>query len=128
MSADEIALRLPRSREYHRVAHLILGGLAVRLDLTFEHLEDLQLALAGLLAESESPGEITVRIRVGEDTIQAVVGPFAPQAIQRRLDRDESEVSLRRLLDTVADGVEIDESPEGDWVEVTKQVTRVARA
>jgi hypothetical protein len=128
VSADEIALRLPRAREYHRVAHLILGGLAVRLDLTFEHLEDLQLALAGLLAESESPGEITVRIRVAEDTIQAVVGPFAPQAIRRRLDHDESEVSLRRLLDTVADSVEIDESPEGDWVEVTKHVTRVARA
>ena len=29
---DEITLTLPREPEFHRVAHLVLGGLAVRLD------------------------------------------------------------------------------------------------
>src|SRR5262249_55809694 len=43
---DEITLTLPHEREYHRVAHLVLGGLAVRLELTIETLEDLQLALS----------------------------------------------------------------------------------
>jgi hypothetical protein len=43
---DEITLTLPRDREFHRVAQLVLGGLAVRLELTIEMLEDLQLGLA----------------------------------------------------------------------------------
>ena len=38
---DEITLTLPRQRDFHRVAHLVLGGLAVRLELTIETLEDL---------------------------------------------------------------------------------------
>ena len=55
------------------VAHLVLGGLAVRLDLTIENLEDLQLALDALLGdvtESEvSDGALTVisRSRVSKD-------------------------------------------------------------
>ena len=46
---DEIVLTLPRDREFHGVAHLVVGGLGSRLDLTIEHLEDLQLALEALL-------------------------------------------------------------------------------
>jgi hypothetical protein len=127
VSTDEITLVLPRSREFHRVAHLVLGGLAVRLDLTFESLEDLQLALGGLLGGSEAADEVTVRLRVAEDTIHASVGPFLPDALQRRLDWDGGgDVSLRRLLETVVDHVEVAEAAEGTWVEVTKNVSRVA--
>ena len=43
--ADEITLTVPRSPGFDGVAHLVLGGLAVRLNLTVESLEDLQLAL-----------------------------------------------------------------------------------
>ena len=35
MSGDEISLTLPADEEFRRVAHLVVGGLAVRLDLTF---------------------------------------------------------------------------------------------
>jgi hypothetical protein len=129
VTADEITLTLPRSRDFHRIAHLVLGGLAVRLDLTFEHLEDLQLALAGLLAEPETVGEVTVRLRVMDGAVLAMVGPFERDDLSRRLDDDGgSEVSLRRMLDTVADSVGIEEAAEGVWVEVTKNVERtVAR-
>ena len=126
MTADEITLILPRSRDFHRIAHLVLGGLAVRLDLTFETLEDLHLALDGLLSEPESPGEVTVRLLVHDDTMQAVVGPFAPDGLRRRLDSPDGDgVGLRRLLDTVVDRFEIEEAAEGHWVEVTKHVERV---
>ena len=39
MSGDEICLTLPADEAFHGVAHLVLGGLAVRLDLTYEDLE-----------------------------------------------------------------------------------------
>ena len=41
MSRDEIRLIMPRKRPYYGVAHLVLGGVASRLDLTVEHLEEL---------------------------------------------------------------------------------------
>ena len=46
--ADEVTLTLPREPEFQRVAHLVLGGLAVRLNLTIENLEDMQIALDSL--------------------------------------------------------------------------------
>ena len=36
MTPDTITLTLPPEREFQRVAHLVLGGLAVRLNLTLE--------------------------------------------------------------------------------------------
>ena len=54
--ADEITLTIPRDPEFHRVAHLVLGGLAARLDLTIESLEDIQLALDALLDTRRGPG------------------------------------------------------------------------
>ena len=47
---DEIVLTMPRDRRFYDIAHLVVGGLAIRLDLTVDNLADLQLALAGLAA------------------------------------------------------------------------------
>jgi hypothetical protein len=125
---DEISLTLPRSRPFYRVAHLVVGGLAVRLDLTFEHLEDIQLALAGLLDRPGADGDVTVTVRVEGETIRASVGPFADESLRGELESDAGdELGLRRLLDTVVDRVEVGEGEGGQWVELTKTV-RVAGA
>lgn len=119
---DEITLTLPRERPYFRIAHLVLGGLAVRLDLTFEHLEDMQLALAGVLERRESGGEaVVVSVRVDGDTLRTRVGPFDPERLTAELTpRAEAgeEIGLRRLLDTVVDSAEVD----GRFIELTKTV------
>jgi hypothetical protein len=123
---DEITLTLPRERPFYRIAELVLGGLAVRLDLTFEHLEDLQLALAGLLDRPDEHGDVTVRVRVEGDAIRTLVGPFERERLERHLDRVGREnLSLRRLLETVTDGVEVAEGDGGHWVELTKTVELV---
>ena len=64
MSGDEISLTLPADDAFHSVAHLVLGGLAVRLDLTFENLEDLELAIDALLERSTDGREVTLLVRV----------------------------------------------------------------
>lgn len=122
--SDEITLTLPRLRPFYGIAHLVLGGLAVRLDLTFEHLEDLQLALEGLLDRpEEADGEVTVRVSVDGAVLRAAVGPFERDALLRRLDRaGEEELSLRRQLDALADGVDMAEQNGETWVELTKTV------
>jgi hypothetical protein len=121
---DEITLTLPRERPYFGIAHLVLGGLAVRLDLTFEHLEDLQVALAGVLDRHDEGGEVTVGVRVEEGLIHTRVGPFTGAALRQELERDPGDdLSLRRLLDAVVDSVELTEREGAQWVELTKSVT-----
>ena len=93
---DEITLTLPRERDFHRVAHLVLGGLAVRLDLTIENLEDLQLALDAILDHTDpARGDITVRMRLSD-----------------------GELGIRRVLDSTVEDVHVD----GEWVRLTKKV------
>ncbi len=119
---DEITLRLPREEPFYKVAHLVLGGLAVRLDLTFEHLEDLQLALASVLERTETEEEFTLRVRVENGEIAASLGPI-DEGVRRDLERPAGDdVGLRRVLETVVDQVELAERDGVPWVELRKQV------
>ena len=123
---DEIALTLPADEAFSGVAHLVLGGLAVRLDLTVETLEDLELALDTLLDRSEDAfeDELTIRIRVGDAEVRTVVGPYHDD-IRRELEADGGDrLDLRRILRTVCERVDVSERDGGQWVELTKLITR----
>ena len=121
MGVDEISLTLPADDAFHGVAHLVLGGLAVRLDLTFEHLEDLELALDALLERTGSDEEVTVRVRVLDAELQTFVGPF--KSVRAELEESaEGMLNLRRILATVCDRVEVTDRDGSEWVELTKRV------
>ena len=120
MSADEIELTLPADDAFHRVAHLVLGGLAVRLNLSFESLEDLELALDALLGRTQSDDGVTLRVRV-DGELQTVVGPFA--AVRAELEQGSADaLDLSRILSAVCDSVEISDRDGAEWVELTKRV------
>ena len=119
-TSDEITLTLPRSRPFHGVAHLVLGGLAARHNLTVDGLEDLRLALDGLL-DREIGDAVTVALRIDRETIHASVGPFDGDRLRAALEREPDEtVGLRRLLETVVDRFELAERGGGHWVDLTK--------
>jgi hypothetical protein len=121
LSGDEISLTLPADEAFRRVAHLVLGGLALRLDLTFEHLEDLELALDTLLERKRDTADVTVRVRVLDSELQTTVGPFS--AVRRDLDRGgAAALNLSRILATVCDSVEITDDAGSEWVRLTKRV------
>ena len=127
MTPDRITLVLPADREFYRVAHLVLGGLAVRLNLTFESLEDLQLALDGVLDNEAGSSSVTVSVSVEPGVIETSVGPFTGDALRRELEQVRSdEMSLRRVLDAVVDGVELEDRDGGQWVLLTKRVEAIA--
>ena len=119
-TTDEITLTLPRERPFFGVAHLVLGGLAARHNLTVESLDDLQLALDGLL-DREIGDAVTVAVRIDGETIHASVGPFDADRLRAALEREPDEtVGLRRLLETVVDRFELAERGGGHWVDLTK--------
>lgn len=116
---DTITLTLPPEEEFEAVAHLVLGGLAARLDLTVDSLEDLQLAIDGLL-EQPTDGPVTVAVAVDDGLLRTSVGPFPPGAFDD-FEHDEPELGLRRILETVCDTYEVDERKGLLWVELTKR-------
>ena len=117
MKGDMIKLTIPREQPFNEVAHLVIGGVAARLNLTFESIDDLETALDAVLEHAAEDGEVTVELLLDDGAIVTRVGPFAPDALRAELDRDEDGVGLRRILDTVVDGYELD--GEG-WLELTK--------
>jgi hypothetical protein len=127
MSGDEISLTLPGDEAFHPVAHLVLGGLAVRLDLTYENLEDLELAIDTLLEQSRDDQDVTVRVRVPDDELVTVVGPVT--SVRGKVEDDaEGSLSVRRILDTVCDSVDVVDRDGGEWVELHKRTETVKDA
>ena len=118
---DEITLTLPRERDFHRVAHLVLGGLAVRLDLTIENLEDLQLALDAVLDRADpDAGDITVRMCLHDHDLETVIGPLTPRLLDEIEREPDGELGLRRVLESTVEDIQVD----GQWVRLTKKVAR----
>jgi hypothetical protein len=125
---SEIKLTIPGERDYFGVAHLVLGGLASRHDLTIESFEDLLLALDGLLDRSRGSSEVTLRVNVSDDRIDAEVGPFAAGSVQAELEREsDGAIGLRRLLETVVDEFAVEDGDGGEWVRLTK-IARAGKA
>lgn len=120
MSVDEIRLTLPADEAFHGVAHLVLGGLAVRLDLTFENLEDLELALDALLERTRGDDDLTLRVLVSDGELRTILGPFS--SLRAELEESPGDLNLRRILDAVCDAVAIEDRDGSEWVELTKRV------
>jgi hypothetical protein len=121
LTGDEIILTIPREEPFHEVAHLVLGGVAARLDLTFESIDDLETALDAVLERAAEEGDVTVQLRLADGAIVTRVGPFAADRLRAELERDApDDVTLRRVLDTVVDSYELDAD---GWLELTKGLT-----
>jgi anti-sigma regulatory factor (Ser/Thr protein kinase) len=116
---DSIELTLPVGREWHAVARLVLGGVADRLNLPFEDMDDLQLAVERLLVEAASQETVRVRIDVVEHGVRVGVGPLAESALAEALQSPDAvpgELTLRRILQTVVDSFGVEELEEGGIV------------
>jgi hypothetical protein len=122
MTGDQITLTIPHEEPFYEVAHLVLGGFAARLNLSFESLDDLETALEAVLERVTHDGEVTVRIRADADGIRAAIGPLPVEILRAELEREPGdEMTLRRILDTVVDGYELG----GDgWLELRKRVAK----
>jgi anti-sigma regulatory factor (Ser/Thr protein kinase) len=118
---DEIRLTLPADDAFHSVAHLVLGGLAARLNLSFENLEDLELALDALLERPNDGREVTLHVFVDDRELRMVVGPFT--SVRTELEEGgANSLNLGRILGAVSDSVEVEDRDGSQWVELTKRL------
>jgi anti-sigma regulatory factor (Ser/Thr protein kinase) len=124
---EAVRLTVPTDRAYYGVVRLVVGGLAARLDLPYEQLEDVQLALEGLLGdEAYAAGDaITVEVAVDDGGLELLVGPLAPERLDLELTTEADErrgVGLARLLTTVAGAFEVERRDGAEWIRIRKDV------
>jgi hypothetical protein len=125
MVTDAITLSFPPLRTFHGVARLVVGGLAARLDLTYEHLEDLQLALASVLEGEEyaASDAVTVELLVNPESVGMVIGPLDEARVRADLAPDAGNgISLHRLLSTLVGSLELEQRDGGAWLRLEKRV------
>jgi hypothetical protein len=63
---------------------------------------------------------MVITVNAGDGVVRASVGPFAAGSLDS-LDRDDSPLGLRRVLETVCDSYEVEERNGSSWVELSKK-------
>ena len=104
---DTIVLTVPAEEPYRGVATLVLGGIGSRLDLPFERMDDMQLALLSLLDAADGH-ELSMEVEVGVEEVSVSVGPLA--------EGSGSDEALRRVLSPLVDAVEPHRREGAEWV------------
>ena len=129
--SDSVLLSFPRDSRYYSVARLVVGGIAAPLQMSYDALDDLQLAISSLLDHEDlalgaPEEEVQLRLTVDDSRLSAAIGEFAAGSLDKAFDRQGGEMGLRRLLDTIVDEVAIDSTSDGEWVTLTKHVKALA--
>lgn len=124
---DTIELTTPVDRAWDPVVRLVLGGIADRIDLPFEQLDDLQLAVERLRAEAGSQETLTISIELADGSVRVRLGPLQERAIADALQGPEpapGELTLRRVLETVVDSFGVEEAADGHLVVRLEKLVR----
>lgn len=124
---DEIRLVIPAEEDFRPIAHLVTGGLASRLALTYDDLEDLQVAIEALVGLRDDDDELVIVLHPDDDVLRAEIGPFEPDALQEDGGAD-SGLDLGRVLDTVTDTHEVDSRDGRAWVQLSKRIAAPTEA
>ena len=122
---DVVTLQLPRERDFHGVAHLVLGGLA---RATRPHVrrarghDDGDRRAARAARVDGRRHAVASRSRTTRSS--RTVGPFSGSVARRAARVGRRRSGSRRVLETVVDEVDVSERDGEQWVELTKTAWR----
>ena len=108
---DKILLTVPAAPEFVRLARLTAAGLATRIGMGYDEVEDLRIAVGEacslLIGTGARPGSLTLAFTLGADRVTIdVTGAFAGNP------GEPTDTALSdQILDAVVDdhGVEVDD-------------------
>jgi hypothetical protein len=121
-STDRITLSVPNERPFFGVARLLVGGLGARLELPYEHLDDLQLAVESILLNGEPTGDrVSLEASIEEQLVAIWVGPLRTASAAAQAGQDGA-INLDWLLATLVDSVESVERTGEPWLRLEKRI------
>jgi len=107
---DRVLLSVPADPAYRAALRLLLGGLGSQSQLSYEQVNELQLAVEALLAHRTVAGEsLLIEADLDSTTVELTVGPFVP----------EDDPGGRRVLERLVRRAQIVLHDDGgEWVEL----------
>jgi hypothetical protein len=106
--SDRIVLTIPSHERLRGVATLVLGGLGGRLDLPYERMDDLQLAVLSALDAAGRDGDVSLEVDAAEDELVLAIGP-----VRAGTSRD---TALSRVLAPLVDEFGYESRGGSEWL------------
>jgi len=115
--ADLIRLQVTATPAAFSVVRMVLGGVAARVDLSLDEIDDLYMAVEELLRAAASCGEEPrheLIVEVGDDGLAVSAGPFRTHGLRARLTggAPDAGLDLRTLMHGVVGSVEVCAAPD----------------
>jgi anti-sigma regulatory factor (Ser/Thr protein kinase) len=110
---DRIVVTVPADPRFRSAASLVLGGVGSRLEVPYERLDDLQLALASAL-DSAREGEVTLEVAAAADELRLTLGPLR--------DGASADPGLALVLLRLVDEVEHERRDGDEWLSLRLQL------
>jgi anti-sigma regulatory factor (Ser/Thr protein kinase) len=108
---EALVLTFPNEPRFFALARLVLTGLAAQLDLPYEQVDDLELAVEGALAGYSSAGdEVTLRIEPAVGALAVLISPAGDA----------------RVAAALVDAAEVVTLEGREWLRLEKQVAAIA--
>ena len=77
---DRVTLSVPAEPAFRGTVRLVVGGIGSGARLTFEQVNELQLAVESLLAHRRVAGDVVlVEADLAANTLSLALGPFLPE-------------------------------------------------
>lgn len=105
---DTILLTIPADSRFRGVATLVLSGVGSRLDVPYERMDDLQLALLSALESCNGGETLSLEVEAGDERLSVSVGPLRSGS--------NADPALTRVLAGLVDSIEPVSRDGQEWV------------
>jgi hypothetical protein len=116
---DRVEIDAPLDLAFQGVVRLVVGGIAEQANFGFEAMDDLQLAIERLLAETESDGRVKISFELSDGAVRTRIGPLREGSLTAALQEsngDTTTLSLARVLSAVVDSFGVEPATDGQIV------------
>ncbi|HYI80115.1 MAG TPA: hypothetical protein VEW67_04570 [Thermoleophilaceae bacterium] len=118
-AVDRVEIDAPLDLAFQGVVRLVVGGIAEQANFGFEAMDDLQLAIERLLAETGSEGRVKISFEFGDGVVRTRIGPLREGRLAAALQEtngDTATLSLARILSAVVDSFGVEPATDGQIV------------
>jgi hypothetical protein len=120
---EALVLTFPNEPRFLALVRLVLSGLAAQLDLPYERVDDLQLAVEGALASEGPPGdEVTLRFEPRKEALSVLMSPVAGRSIPEYRPGRSDALGFDRIAAELVDAVEVVTVDGKDWLRLEKRI------
>jgi hypothetical protein len=115
-AVERVEIDAPLDLAFQGVVRLVVGGVAEQANFGFEAMDDLQLAIERLLAETGSDGRVKISFELSDGAVRTRIGPLREGSLAAALQEtngDTTTLSLARILSAVVDSFGVEPATDG---------------